>query len=150
MLDDQPMSERPLAKLLAVAAEKISRLEPREAFEAARSGALLVDIRSSDSRRRDGVVPGALHIPRTVFEWRVASDSEHRNEHVDGPGRRLVVLCDHGCSSQLAAAVLADLGFADPADVIGGFVAWRDAGLPVRPVPPEPPGLPGTGPPDPA
>jgi rhodanese-related sulfurtransferase len=149
VIDDQPMSERPLSDLLAVAAGKIARLEPREAFEATRAGALIVDTRSSDARRRDGVIPGALHVPRTVFEWRLATDSEYRNEHVGGRERRLVVLCDHGYSSQLAAAVLADLGFAAPCDVIGGFVAWRDAGLPVRPAPPEPPGLPGSGPPDP-
>jgi rhodanese-related sulfurtransferase len=120
-----------LADLLAAAAAKIHRCEPREAFAAAAAGALIVDIRSGEARARDGIVPGSVHIPRTVLEWRVAPDSEWRNPHLDGSAR-LVLLCDHGCSSLLAAASLHDLGFSDVADVIGGFEAWRAAGLPVR------------------
>jgi len=148
--DHWGVSDSPLADLLAAAAAQISRLEPHAALEAVRAGALLVDIRSSDARRRDGVVPGALHLPRTVLEWRVAHDSEFRNEHVGGRERRLIVLCDHGYSSQLAAATLVELGYRDAADVLGGFAAWRDADLPLRKAPPDPPCLAGMGPPDPA
>lgn len=109
-----------------------------------------MDIRSNDARVRDGIVPGSLHIPRTVLEWRVAPDSASRNPHLVKPGQRLVLLCDHGCSSVLAAASLVDLGFADTGDVIGGLAAWQEAGLPVREAPPPEPGLPGMGAPDPA
>ena len=136
---------RTLEELLAVAAARITRLEPGEAFAAAAGGALIVDIRSSDARRRDGVVPGSLHIPRTVLEWRVAPDSASRSPHIGGPEQRLVLLCDHGYSTVLAAAVLVDLGFATAGDVIGGFVAWKNAGLPVVEAPPPPPELPGIG-----
>jgi rhodanese-related sulfurtransferase len=132
-----------LADLLAAATAKIERLEPEAA---AASGALLVDIRSQDSRERDGVVPGALHVPRTVLEWRADPDGAWRNaELVAAP--RVLLLCDHGYSSILAAAVLADLGYA-AGDVVGGFAAWRAAGLPVVPAPPPSDGLPGTGPRD--
>ena len=136
--------------LYAAACSVIIRLEPAEAFAAAANGALIVDIRSLDARQRDGVVPGALHVPRTVLEWRVAPDSEFRNPHVGGLDRRLVLLCDHGCSSVLAAATLVELGFRDAGDVVGGFAAWQAAGLPVGEAPPAPDGLPGMGPPDPA
>jgi len=140
---------RPLEELLAVASARISRLEPSDAFEAAERGALIVDIRSHDARRRDGIVPGSLHIPRTVLEWRVATDSAFRNPHIGAPEQRLVLLCDHGYSTVLATATLVDLGFTDAADVIGGFAAWQLAGLPVSPAPPPTPGLQGMGAPDP-
>lgn len=111
---------------------------------------MLVDIRSNDAREDDGIVPGSLHIPRTVLEWRVAPGSPWRNPHVDGAGE-IILLCDHGYSSILAAATLVDLGFVGAGDVIGGFEAWREAGLPVEPAPErrDPSGrLPGMGGPD--
>jgi rhodanese-related sulfurtransferase len=137
-----------LEELLTAASARIARLEPRDALVAAERGALIVDIRSHDARQRDGIVPGSLHIPRTVLEWRVAPDSAVRNPHVSVEGQRLVLLCDHGFSTVLAAATLVDLGFEDTADVIGGFAAWTEAGLPVSPAPPPAPGLPGMGAPD--
>lgn len=141
---------RTLADLLRHASAAIERLDPVEAHEAMLAGALLVDIRSDLARDRDGIVPGSLHIPRTVLEWRVASDSTWRNPSVVGGGQRLILICDHGCSSTLAAATLVELGFHRAGDVVGGFAAWREAGLPVAAAPPAvPPGeLPGMGGPD--
>jgi rhodanese-related sulfurtransferase len=82
-----------------------------------------------------------------VLEWRVAPDSEWRNPRIGGLEQRLVLICDHGCSSTLAAATLVELGFSRAGEVVGGFAAWRDAGLPVAEAPPPPaPGtLPGMG-----
>ena len=136
--------------MLAEARAKIDRLPPAEALSAVRSGgALILDIRS-DTAREHGVVPGSIHVPRTVFEWRVDPASRWCNPHIGGTDRRLLVLCDHGYSSSLAAATLVDFGFA-AGDVIGGFDAWRDEGLPVvRPTRVRPSGeLPGMGPPEP-
>jgi rhodanese-related sulfurtransferase len=139
--------EKSLGSLLDEARRKISRLEPQEAFAAAQAGALIVDIRGDNARMRDGVVPGALHVPRTVLEWRFAPDSEWRNREVGGHERRVIVLCDHGYSSSLAAASLVDLGFSRAAEVIGGFDAWRAAGLPVARLRQRTDGgLPGMGP----
>ena len=144
---------RTLDELLADAEARIERLAPDEAARAAEEGAVLIDIRSQGDRVRDGVVPGALHIPRTVLEWRLDPDGAWRTPYVDGLGRRVVLLCDHGCSSMLAAATLVDLGYERVGDVVGGFQAWRAAGLPVTQAPPElraadePAGM---GPPDPA
>ena len=64
-----------------------------------------------------------------MLEWRVAPDSQWRNPHVGGLDRQIVLLCDHGYSSALAAATLVDLGFTHACDVVGGFAAWREAGL---------------------
>ncbi len=127
MVPDRVVS---LEELVAEAEASIELLTPAEAQSAVESGAALVDIRSSDSRRRDGVVPGSVHIPRTVLEWRLEPGGGSRTPYVDAEAR-VVLLCDHGYSTSLAAASLVRIGV--PAGhVIGGFVAWRDAGLPVR------------------
>jgi rhodanese-related sulfurtransferase len=97
-------------------------------------GALLVDLRSQDERRRHGVVPGSLHIPRSVLEWRVDPDSGYTNPYVSGLDCRLVLFCAQGFSSSFAAAGLRDLGCRNATDMIGGFDAWKGAGLPVRPL----------------
>ena len=135
-----------LYELLEIARRKIERLSPNEAFAASQDGALIVDIRSDADRDHAGVVPGSVHIPRTVLEWRLAPESAWRNPHVGGLDRQIVVLCNHGYSSSLAAATLVDLGFARAGDVVGGFEAWQEMELPVaqptrRRVPPAPPGM---------
>jgi rhodanese-related sulfurtransferase len=132
-----------LDDLVAAASARVRRYTPEEAWAAADHGAVIVDIRDAHSRVRDGAIPGGHHVPRTVLEWRVAS-AEWRNPALDG--RRLIIVCDEGYSSLLAAATLLDLG-ADAGDVTGGFAAWRAAGLPVTD--PRPfGGRAGTGPPD--
>ena len=128
---DAGLERRTLAELLAEAEAQISRWSPEDAHSAMEDGALLIDIRSGDNRARDGIVPGSVHIPRTVLEWRTAPDSEFPNPYVSRLDAEVILLCDHGCSSVLAAAVLKDLGYLHVGDVIGGFQDWREAGLPV-------------------
>lgn len=137
-----------LGALLARASSRVRRVTPEEASDLARRGAVLVDIRSLDARARDGIVPGSLHIPLTVLHWRLDPDGAHRTPHVP-VGARIVLLCDHGCSSLLAAASLVEMGL-DATDVIGGVAGWRAAGLPVASAADAPlaPGeLPGMRPP---
>jgi rhodanese-related sulfurtransferase len=134
-----------LGELFERAAGTIRRYFPEEARAAAEHGALLVDIRSGDARRRDGVIPGAVHVPRTVLEWRAEPGGEWRNALLDG--RRLILVCDHGYSSVLAAATLVELG-RDCGDIVGGFEAWAAAGLPIATAGADPAGLPGMGGPD--
>jgi rhodanese-related sulfurtransferase len=131
-----------IGDLLAAARSRFVRLDPAGAQSAQRDGALLVDTRSSDERRRDGVIPGSLHIPLSVLEWRLdpAADPAFHNPHVHGLDQQIVLVCAHGFSSSLAAARLLDLGFSRASDLAGGFAAWCDAGLPVAPAPAEPPG----------
>ena len=85
--------------LLAEAAHRIERRSPDDVAAAMQAGALLIDVRSSENRARDGIVPGSLHLPRTVLEWRVAPDSEWRNPHVGGLDSELILICDHGDST---------------------------------------------------
>lgn len=130
------VGRRTLDELVADARARIERVEPEDALAAIEQGALLIDIRSDTDRKRDGIVPGSLHIPRTVLEWRLDPDSDWRNPHVGGVEQQILLLCDHGYSSVFAAATLVDLGFARAGDVVGGFAGWREAGLPTKPAPP--------------
>jgi rhodanese-related sulfurtransferase len=108
--------------LLAEARECLERVEPRAAAAAMEAGAILVDVRSDSQRAADGVVPGAVFIPRNVLEWRC---------DMFDPDRQLIVMCDEGYQSSLAAANLKRLGIERATDLAGGFQAWRAAGLPV-------------------
>ena len=118
-------------ELLAQARRRLKRLDPPAAKRAMANGAVLVDIRAESQRAADGVVPEALFIPRNVLEWRCDPASDHRDERIE-PDRQVVVMCDAGYQSSLAAATLLDLGL-EATDLEGGFQAWRAAGLPTEP-----------------
>jgi rhodanese-related sulfurtransferase len=125
--------------LLDVARRRLDRLEPTEAAAAVREGAVLVDVRSERDRERDGVISGALFFPRNVLEWRLDPASGHSAPELgDALDRWIILVCNEGYQSSLAAATLRDLGFAHATDVVGGFQAWRAAGLPVEPASSEP------------
>lgn len=100
-----------------------------------RTGALLVDVRAAEVRAVDGVVPGSIHITLDVLEWRMDPESAVREELVGGLDRQVILLCRQGYSSSLAARRLQEIGFAQATDVVGGFEAWVEAGLPIGPGP---------------
>jgi rhodanese-related sulfurtransferase len=119
-------------ELLDRARRQLVRLEPEQAAIEVADGALLVDIRPADQRSLGGDVPGATVIDRNVLEWRLAPDSQWRIDAVGGPDVRVILLCNEGYSSSLAAATLKELGLVNVTDVIGGFQAWKAAGLPIE------------------
>jgi rhodanese-related sulfurtransferase len=127
---------RTIDELLEDARGRIGRVTPVEAAAIAEAGGLLVDIRPIEQRASDGEVPGALIIQRNVLEWRLDPASEHRISEVTGHHQPIVIICNEGYASSLAAATLADLGFAFTADVVGGYQAWRAAGLPTERIKP--------------
>jgi rhodanese-related sulfurtransferase len=126
-------SARSIASVLAEARDGLDRVEARRARELVDAGALLVDIRPDELRDRDGAIPAATVVGRNVLEWRLDPTCEARLAGVDEAiYERLVILfCDEGYASSLAAADLQRLGLRRATDLIGGFQAWRRAGLPV-------------------
>lgn len=118
-------------ELLAEARTGLDRVDPRDALEAMRRDAVVIDIRSESQRAADGLVPDAVWLARNVFEWRCDPSCEAHDERVGGLERHVIVMCDEGYQSSLAAATLQRMGFARATDLIGGFQAWRAAGLPV-------------------
>jgi rhodanese-related sulfurtransferase len=95
-------------------------------------GALLVDTRPEWQRREDGEIPGALVIERNHIEWRLDPTSDARIPEAVDHDVEVIVVCSEGYASSLAAASLQDLGLHRATDLIGGFRAWREAGLPTQ------------------
>jgi rhodanese-related sulfurtransferase len=117
-----PPARKTVDTLLDDARGRLMRLDPHQAHAA--DGALLIDIRSETQRAADGVVPGAICVPRNVVEWRCDPRSPAHHPHLGGFDRPLIVVCEQGYQSSLAAATLQQLGFHRATDVVGGVEAW--------------------------
>ena len=122
---------RDIDALLAEARADLVRLTPEDALRAQDAGAVLVDIRPEADRRAEGAIPGAVVIERTVLEWRLDPACEARLP-LASYDLHVVVVCNEGYSSSLAAATLQQLGVHRATDLVGGFRAWKAAGLPVE------------------
>jgi rhodanese-related sulfurtransferase len=109
------------------------RPSPAEAHAAQAQGALLINIRGDDQRRAGGLIPGALVLPRNALEWRCDPAGRWRHPAMTGRDQRLILICQEGFQSNLAAAALQQLGLVNATDLDGGFAAWAAAGLPVTP-----------------
>jgi rhodanese-related sulfurtransferase len=124
-----PPGSRSIEEILACARTRIRRLDPELAYRALAHRAVLVDIRPAAQRAAEGTVPGSLVVERNVLEWRFDPRSDARLPIADYD-LHVIVLCSEGYTSSLAAASLRDLGVHRAGDVIGGFHAWKAAGLP--------------------
>ena len=133
--------DRRLDRLLARARSRLTRLHPRQAQDAVRNGAILVDTRPEFQRRADGEIPGAIIVERNHLEWRLHPASSGRIQEAVDVDIHWIVICDEGYASSLAAATLHMIGLHRATDVVGGFQAWRAARLPVTssgaPTPPR-------------
>jgi rhodanese-related sulfurtransferase len=115
---------RTIEQVLAAARARISRLTATQAADAWHAGAVVVDIRPAAQREAEGVLPGALVIERNVLEWRFDPSSASRLPIADYD-LQVILLCQEGYTSSLAACSLQDLGIHRATDVIGGYAAWR-------------------------
>lgn len=131
------MPRTTLEQLLAAARSQLERVDPQQAAGAVTDGAVLIDIRAESQIASDGTIPDAIVIGRNVLEWRLDPTSSHRHPQAPELDQHVIVLCNEGYASSLAAATLQELGFVRATDLDGGFQAWRAAGLPVQPPPPQ-------------
>ena len=131
---------RSIDEILSVVRGRLNRVSPLEAHARLSRGALLVDIRYELLRRRDGTIPGALIVERNELEWRLDPLCPYRLPEAEHHEMEVLVLCNEGYASSLAAAGLHELGLHRATDVIGGFQAWAAAGLPVTAPPASPHG----------
>ncbi len=116
---------RTIDQVLESARRRIARLTSLQAEQALRAGAVLVDIRPAAQREAEGLLPGALIIERNVLEWRFDPSSDARLPIADYD-LQVIVVCQEGYTSSLAAAALQDIGIHRATDVIGGYAAWRE------------------------
>lgn len=121
-------------QLLADARARLPlRPGPSEVLRAQQSGSLIVDMRGAEQQERDGLIPGALVICRNVLEWRCDPVSAWRHPAVTSHDLPIILVCDEGYQSSLAAANLQEMGMHRATDMDGGFQLWRSLGLPVVP-----------------
>ena len=107
------------------------RPSPAEALRAQANCWLLVDIRGDDQRRTGGLIPGAIVVPRNSLEWRCDPACRWRHPAITCPDVHLILICQQGYQSSLAASTLHRLGLIHATDLDGGFDAWAASGLPV-------------------
>jgi rhodanese-related sulfurtransferase len=111
--------------LLEDARRGVDRVQPADLAAEMSAGALVIDTRPVDQRQRDGELPGALIIDRNVLEWRLDPTCPHHIAEADSANVRVVIVCNEGYSSSLAAATLRQLGLKRATDLVGGFQAWK-------------------------
>jgi rhodanese-related sulfurtransferase len=120
-------------RLLAQARLGLRRVDPRQAQQIGDAGGLLIDIRPAAQRAEFGEIPGTLIVERNNLEWRLDPGGSHRLPEAENPDRPVVIICQEGYASSLAAASLIGVGRTAVTDLDGGFVAWQQAGLPTTP-----------------
>ncbi len=130
MVTARPPGARGIDEILASARARLRRLTPRQAFGELSGGGVLIDIRPAAQRADEGEIPGSTVVERNHLEWRLDPSCDARLPWVTGYDHRVIVFCQEGYTSSLAAAALQDLGLRRATDVIGGFRAWTAEGLP--------------------
>lgn len=119
------MPEPAVDRLLAQARARIDRVEPTDLAAEQAAGAQVIDIRPAADIAREGELPGAIAVERIYLEWRLDPSSPHRLAGL-GNDARVIIVCNEGYSSSLAAATARDLGLTRATDLVGGYRAWRE------------------------
>ncbi|KAH0835657.1 hypothetical protein J3R83DRAFT_9410 [Lanmaoa asiatica] len=137
-----PPGSKSIDQLVTAARARLQRVTPRQASEILHDPthpipAFLVDIRPASQRARSGGIHGSLIIERNDLEWRFDPRSEARLAIADRYDLRIIVYCEDGHASSLAAAALHDVGLLNATDMIGGLEAWKAEGLPGQIKPPS-------------
>ena len=133
MVTARPAGARTIEEMLTAARERLVRLTPEQAFAELSGEGVLIDIRPAWQRANEGEIPGSVVVERNHLEWRLDPCSSARLPWVSGYDHRVIVICQEGYTSSLAAAALQDLGLHRATDVIGGYWAWTAQGLPSAP-----------------
>jgi rhodanese-related sulfurtransferase len=133
MVAVRPRGARTIDELLDSARARLTRVTPREAFGETAAGGVLIDIRPASQRAVQGEIPGSTIVERNHLEWRLDPCSDARLPWVTGYDHRVIVVCEDGYTSSLAAAALLDLGLYRATDMIGGYRVWAADGLPTAP-----------------
>jgi rhodanese-related sulfurtransferase len=118
------VAESAVERLLASARAGLERVDPENLAAEQAAGALVVDIRPDSYRAEEGELPGAVVVDRNHLEWWLDPTSDAAIPEAIR-GRRVIIACNEGYASSLAAATLRDLGARRATDLVGGYRAWR-------------------------
>ena len=123
---------RTASQLVAEAKQRVENLTPDQVSgELERGDALLVDLRESEEREQNGVIPGAVHASRGMLEFYADPSSPYHREEFS-PDRRIIFHCASGGRSALAADTVQQMGYKNVAHLDGGFKAWKESGQKVE------------------
>jgi rhodanese-related sulfurtransferase len=114
-----------IERVLEQARRHLDRVEPVRLAAEMEAGALVVDIRPVENREAEGLLPGAVVVDRNVLEWRLDPTSPDRIPEAQDADRRVVLVCNEGYASSLAAETLQRIGLPRATDLVGGYRAWR-------------------------
>jgi len=117
--------------LVGEAKGRVENLDPDAVERELADGAVLVDLREAEELEATGRIPGAIHVPRGMLEFRADPASPYHQAPLD-PSKRVILHCASGGRSALGAAALQEMGYEDVAHLDGGITAWKDAGKPVE------------------
>ena len=120
------MSGSSIDRVLSQSRRNLERVEPEQLADELAAGALVVDIRPVENREREGALPGAVVVDRNVLEWRLDPTSPDRIPEADDPQRRVILVCNEGYASSLAAETLQRVGLPNATDLAGGYRAWAE------------------------
>ncbi|MDP1818876.1 MAG: rhodanese-like domain-containing protein [Acidimicrobiales bacterium] len=116
------------SELVAEAKQRIDNLDPDAVeAEAASGDVIIIDIREAEELGDAGRIPGSVHVPRGMLEFRADTTSPYHQPPLD-PSARVILHCASGGRSALAAATLKDMGYENVAHLDGGMNAWKEAG----------------------
>ena len=118
-------SESAVNRLLTEVRRDLDRVRPEDLADEVAAGALVVDIRPAENRGPEGEMPGALVVDRNVLEWRLDPTCEDRLPEADDPDRKVILFCNDGYASSIAAETLHRVGLGRATDLVGGYRAWR-------------------------
>lgn len=137
-MTEHPDDTRPRSvQFLDRVRENLDRLSPEEAYREQQEGAIIVDVRTETHRGDGPHIPGALVIDLTVLPWRLDPDFAWSVPEAVSPEQRWILVCRHSYATSLAAWTLREMGLSRVTDVVGGFEAWHEAGLPTTMDPPD-------------
>jgi len=111
--------------LVASAKQQITEIDT-SAAQSQLGSSLILDVREP-AEFSAGHLPGAVNIPRGLLEFKIDSHPEFQGKQQEP----IVVYCQTGGRSALAAMVLNQLGYGGAVSMAGGFKAWSEAGLPL-------------------
>lgn len=119
-------------ELVSRAKERVENVGADQIENELEQGAALIDLREPEELDRTGMIPGAVHVPRGMLEFRADPTSPYHDEVFDR-SRRIILHCASGGRSALAAATLMDMGYENVAHLDGGITAWTDSGRATEP-----------------
>jgi rhodanese-related sulfurtransferase len=126
------MPQKKAAEMVAEAKQRVENLSPEQVAQEMEQGkVVLIDLRESEERSQQGVIPNALHAPRGMLEFYADATTPYHRAEFD-PEQRIVLHCASGGRSALAADTLQQMGYTRVAHLDGGIKAWKERGYPVE------------------